>query len=139
MRLLFMSCAVALVLVSVGAKPQESSANLQKPSLHQQLRAPLTELPLLTLVTNMQKQSDVIFYTDCITGKTPCTAIGKALQTLVLDQRNSGRLCGGCTQCEIDRVKYVMDVLKRDYKPQACQIQTHLQWNGLFGTPDVCS
>ncbi|XP_069163078.1 uncharacterized protein [Procambarus clarkii] len=140
MRVLVTVCVVvvASVVAQELEQPQEQQA-LVVPEAIQALREPLTALPLSDLFTNMQNPTTVKFYVDCVTGEGTCDKFGKALQHLMSDQQRVQQLCYGCSKCEKEKLQYVMDTLKTNYKPLACQVQTFLKWNGLFGTPSPCA
>lgn len=61
------------------------------------------------------------------------------LPDLMRDQQRVSQLCYGCSQCEMEKLRYALDVLKNDYKELACQVQNFVQINGLFGSTNPCA
>ncbi|XP_071515486.1 uncharacterized protein [Panulirus ornatus] len=130
-------CLVACVI----GQPQQVDPQEPQPqtSVVKNLQQPFNDIPLKTLFDHMNDPTTVKFYVECITETGSCDKIGNALQNLIYDQQRAGQFCHGCTKCERERVQYVMDKLKTDYRDLACKIQQKLRWVGLFGDTNPCA
>nr|XP_027236566.1 uncharacterized protein LOC113827832 [Penaeus vannamei] len=115
--------AFAIVLVALfslsHARPQE---NAPVPRALLELRKPLTHLDMETLRANMNTRSKVEFYVKCVTVGEPCDRVGFALRNLFAAE-STATSCRGCTESELERVRFVMNALERDHKDLACVLQ----------------
>ncbi|KAK4318103.1 hypothetical protein Pmani_010871 [Petrolisthes manimaculis] len=123
---------VACVVVAAVSVMGQNQATLNR------LRGPLTNMDFAQLRENMANPNTVSYYVNCVISKGACDRTGNALKSIVLDQRATLQLCGGCTPDERERVTYVLDTLLINYTDLACEVQTSLKWNGLFGTSNPC-
>ncbi|XP_053650129.1 uncharacterized protein [Cherax quadricarinatus] len=141
MRVLVAACVVCVVVCVAGQEqePTQAQQEVAVPDAIRKLRQPFTELPLTELVSNLKNPATVKFYVECVIEAGTCDNIGKALQNLMRDQQRVSQLCYGCSQCEMEKLRYALDVLKNDYKELACQVQNFVQINGLFGSTNPCA
>ncbi|XP_068216463.1 uncharacterized protein [Palaemon carinicauda] len=123
-----LACLVALA---------SAQSNAQVPEAIKKLREPLTKISLRDMFTNMNNPNTVTFYTKCVIGEATCDRVGHALKHILSDHIPGQNLCHGCTECERDRLNYVMDVVKEKYPKHACAVQNSLKKN-IFGG-DMCA
>ncbi|KAK7063143.1 hypothetical protein SK128_014480 [Halocaridina rubra] len=90
-----LALCVALAVVSIGSAQQEQAPTI--PAAIQKLRAPLTGLPLVSLIENMNSANTVSFYVNCVIGEGRCNHVGAALRHLLVDLRPGQEFCYGCT------------------------------------------
>ncbi|XP_047486777.1 uncharacterized protein LOC125037617 [Penaeus chinensis] len=109
---------VTLLSVSLGL-PQEAAP---VPRALIELRKPLTQLDMETLRANMNSRPKVEFYVKCVTVGEPCDRVGHALKNLLAAEASGPTNCRGCTESELERVRFVMDSLERDHKDLACEL-----------------
>ncbi|XP_037799442.1 uncharacterized protein LOC119594478 [Penaeus monodon] len=110
---------VTLLSVSLGFP----RGNAPVPRALLELRKPLTHLDMETLKANMNSRPKVEFYVKCVTVGEPCDRVGHALKNLLAAEASGPTNCRGCTESELERVRYVMTSLERDYKDLACELQ----------------
>ncbi|XP_047486760.1 uncharacterized protein LOC125037605 [Penaeus chinensis] len=136
MEILALSCLLLTIGSSTGF-PQEQEREARVSSAFQKLRSPITEVPLAEMFKLMNNRNDIKFYVDCVTEKGSCNSIGKAMQSLILDVQGGGEICRGCSECEMERVQYMLDTLRTEYTDLACQIQTYLK-KPIFAGQNPC-
>ncbi|XP_064112671.1 uncharacterized protein LOC135219658 [Macrobrachium nipponense] len=129
--------AQTTVVVALLAALVSSQVNAQVPDAIRKLREPLTKISLREMFTNMENPNTVTFYTKCVIGEATCDRVGHALKHILTDHIPGQNLCHGCTDCERERLDYVIDIVKEKYPKHACAVQNSLKKN-LFGT-SVCA
>ncbi|XP_066943003.1 uncharacterized protein [Macrobrachium rosenbergii] len=124
--------AQTTVVVALLAALVSSQVNAQVPDAIKKLREPLTKISLREMFTNMENPNTVTFYTKCVIGEATCDRVGHALKHILTDHIPGQNICHGCTDCEKERLDYVMDIVKEKYPKHACAVQNSLKKN-LFG------
>ncbi|XP_042888454.1 uncharacterized protein LOC122263876 [Penaeus japonicus] len=137
MQILAVATCMILLTGSSTGLPQDTQRGARVSSAFQKLRSPITEVPLAEMFKLMNNRNNIKFYVDCVTEKGSCNNIGKAMQSLILDVQAGGEICRGCSDCELDRVQYMLDTLRTEYTDLACQIQNYLR-RPIFAGRNPC-